>query len=126
MAGIVRAPDDPHWRLVLKIAEALLIDGIYEAKLPSRAAQMRVDLQWSILEASRVFGLATDIQTKRQPRPHDKTVTITVRLDSSAQPVTSGRTRLESLLQAVNEEADNVLVPLQLSQAPARRRRRWR
>jgi hypothetical protein len=116
MTRLVRSPDDPHWRLMLTIAEALLINGVCVVKLDSGAAQARVDLQWSILEVARVFRLATRVQTAVASDPDDRTVTVTIwREDSDGEAITNGPARLEALLRAVEGEHQVPIIPLQAS-----------
>jgi hypothetical protein len=97
--------DDPHWELVLTIAEALLIDGIYIVELDSAASREWVDVQWSLREAGRVFGLKTRVHTRKTPDPRDRTVTMTVtRDDLTGELTVNARARLEALLRAVDDE----------------------
>jgi len=97
--------DDPHWDLVLTVAEALLIDGVYVVVLDSASTQEWVDLQWSVREAGRIFGLRTRIHTRASADPKDRSVTMTVtREDVTGEMAVNGRARLEALLRAVEAE----------------------
>ena len=97
--------DDPHWDLVLTIAEALLIDGIYIVELDAASTQEWVDVHWSLREAGRVFGLRTRVHTRKTPDPRDRTVTMTItREDVTGEMTVNGRARLEALLRAVDDE----------------------
>ncbi len=97
--------DDPHWDLVLTVAEALLIDGVYVVVLDSASTQEWVDLQWSVREAGRIFGLRTRVHTRASSDPRDRTVTMTVtREDVTGEMTANGRARLEALLRAVEEQ----------------------
>lgn len=105
MSEHAHASDDPHWGLVLAVAEALLIDGVYVVVLDSASTQEWVDLQWSVREAGRIFGLRTRIHTRASSDPTDRSVTMTVtREDVSGEMSVNGRARLEALLRAVEDE----------------------
>ena len=116
MSGAVRSVHDPHWDLVLAIAEALLIDGIYVVEMESSATQARVDLQWSVREVGRIFRLATRVQTETSSDPQARMVTVTItREDFDDEAVVNGRARLEVLLRAIENDYLHAVIPDQAS-----------
>jgi hypothetical protein len=105
MSQQFHSPNDPHWDLVLAIAEALLIDGVHVVVLDPASTQTWVDVQWSVLEAERIFGLRTRVHTRKATDPRDRSVTLTItREDPTGDLTVNGRARLEALLRAVDDE----------------------
>lgn len=101
MGEVFRAAEDPHWDLILAIAEGLFLDGAYSVRVERPAGQHLIDLRWSAREVGRIFAISTEVEVTASR--DDETVAVSItRTDATSRSPVERRERWEALLRAVD------------------------